>query len=83
MGNQQSQTSLSLRDAAERIASGLISMHDAELILASAIEHGTLHASIKRWSTEQWEGRQLPGNINSRETFIEQTDLERWQKARA
>lgn len=80
MDKQESPSSLSLHDAAQRLASGLISVHDAEMMLASAIEHGILPANIKRWSTEQWEGRQLPGNLNRRETFIERQDLETWQK---
>lgn len=79
----KSQTSLSLHDAAQLLISGLISEHDAEVILAQAIEHGELPASIKRWSSEQWEGEKLPGNLCRRETFIERGDLERWQKTKA
>lgn len=82
MSTQQSPTSLSLHEAAKRMVSGLISEHDAEVILASAIEHGELHANVKRWATEQWEGKQLPGNINRLETFIELANLAAWQKAR-
>ncbi len=74
----KSETSLSLHDAAQRIATGLISAHDAEVMLAHAIEHGELHANVKRWATEQWEGRQLPGNINRLETFVELAELNRW-----
>ena len=50
--------------------------------LAHAIEHGELAANVKRWATEQWEGRQLPGNINRLETFIERADLAAWQGSR-
>jgi hypothetical protein len=75
------QTSLTLHDAALLLVSGLISQHDAEVIIANAIEHGKLHANIKRWSTEQWEGEKLPGNLCRRETFIERSALEVWQKA--
>ena len=46
------------------------------------IEHGELHANVKRWATEQWEGRQLPGNINRLETFIERAELDAWQRSR-
>lgn len=74
----KSATTLSLQDAAQRIATGLISAHDAEVMLAHAIEHNELHANVKRWATEQWEGRQLPGNINRLETFIDLAELESW-----
>lgn len=73
-----SPTSISLADAATSLESGLVSAHDAEVMLARAIEHGELPANVKRWATEQWEGRQLPGNINRLETFIERTDLAAW-----
>lgn len=72
-------TSISLLEAAKGLVTGLISEHDAEVILAHAIEHGDLHANIKRWSTEQWEGKQLPGNLNRLETFIELSDLAEWK----
>lgn len=78
----KSQTRLSLHDAAQFLLTGLISEHDAEVILANAIEHGDLRANIKRWSTEQWEGEKLPGNLCRRETFIERADFESWQKSR-
>lgn len=83
MDHLKSATTLSLHDAAQLLASGLVSAHDAEVMLARAIEHGELHANVKRWATEQWEGKQLPGNINRLETFIERADLESWQKASA
>lgn len=79
----KSQTCLSLHDAAQTLVNGLISAHDAEVMLANAIEHGELHANIKRWSSEQWEGEKLPGNLCRRETFIEQSALEAWQIATA
>jgi hypothetical protein len=82
MDHQNSTAALSLHDAAQRLTSGLVSAHDAEVMLARAIEHGELHANVKRWATEQWEGKQLPGNINRLETFIERTELENWLKAR-
>ena len=81
MNKPATASALSLHDAAQRMTTGLISAHDAEVMLASAIEHGELRANVKRWATEQWEGRQLPGNINRLETFIELSDLEAWQKA--
>ncbi|MBK7416065.1 MAG: hypothetical protein IPJ38_14075 [Dechloromonas sp.] len=74
----KSTTSLSLQDAAKRLVTGLVSEHDAEVMLAHAIEHNELHANVKRWATEQWEGKQLPGNINRLETFIELGDLQTW-----
>ncbi len=70
---------ISLREAAKTLVTGLISEHDAEVMLANAIEHGELHANIKRWATEQWEGTQLPGNLNRLETLIETADLEAWK----
>ena len=76
--NDASMTALTLIEAARRMATGLISEHDAEVMLARAIEHGELHANVKRWATEQWEGRQLPGNINRLETFIERAELDDW-----
>ncbi len=69
---------LSLQDAARHLITGLISEHDAEVMLANAIEHGELQANIKRWATEQWEGKQLPGNLNRLETYIERADLAAW-----
>lgn len=75
----QTNTSISLREAAKTLITGLISEHDAEVMLANAIEHGELHANIKRWATEQWEGTQLPGNLNRLETLIEAADLEAWK----
>jgi len=69
---------LSLLDAARLMTSGTLAEHDAEVLLANAIQRGELHANIKRWATEQWEGRQLPGNINRLETYIERSDFEHW-----
>ncbi len=74
---------LTLSEAAQLLAAPGSDPHDAEVQLADAIESGTLHASVKRWATEQWEGRQLPGNINRRETFIERTELQAWLARRA
>ena len=71
---------LSLRDAARLLASQDLSAHDAEVLLANAIQHCELHANVKRWATEQWDGQGLPGNINPRETCIERSDLEAWRK---
>lgn len=70
---------LSLHEAAGLLASDSLSLHDAEMLLARAIEHGELHANIKRWATEQWEGRQLPGNLNRLETCVLQADFEAWR----
>ena len=75
-----SKDSLSLHDAALTLAAGPDAQHDIEVELAHAIEHGDLHANVKRWATEQWEGRQLPGNINRLETYIEPSELEAWLK---
>ncbi|WP_265948210.1 hypothetical protein [Dechloromonas sp. A34] len=73
---------LSLHEAAQLLSTDTSTIHEFEVSLALAIEHGQLHASVKRWATEQWEGKQLPGNINRRETFIARVDLEAWRKAR-
>jgi hypothetical protein len=67
---------ITLHDAARLLEPEAV--HDAEVRLAEAIEHGDLAASVKRWATEQWQGRQLPGNINRLETWIERAELERW-----
>ncbi|PKO92429.1 MAG: hypothetical protein CVU16_06700 [Betaproteobacteria bacterium HGW-Betaproteobacteria-10] len=75
-------TPLSLQAAAQSLASSELSTHDLEELLAHAIEHGELRANVMRWATEQWEGRQLPGNINRLETFIERGDLNAWLAAR-
>lgn len=77
-----STTSLSLIEAAKSMVSHKLSEHDAEVLLAEGIEHGELHANVKRWATEQWEGKQLPGNINRLETFIERADLAAWLQQR-
>ncbi|MFB0934736.1 MAG: hypothetical protein QMB52_03115 [Propionivibrio sp.] len=76
-------TSLSLREAAELLAGGSLSFHDAEVALIHAVEHGELNANIKRWATEQWDGSGLPGNVNQQETLIERADLEAWRKNRS
>lgn len=73
---------LSLHQAAQTLASGDDAVHAVEVALAHAIEHGELRANVKRWATEQWEGRQLPGNINRLETFIERAELDAWQRNR-
>ena len=77
-----SQDSLSLHEAAQRLAGGPDAQHDIEVALAHAIEHGDLHGNVKRWATEQWEGQQLPGNINRLETYIAQSELDAWQQRR-
>jgi hypothetical protein len=73
---------LTLSEAAQLLAAPGSDPHAAEVLLAEAIESGRLHASVKRWATEQWEGRLLPGNINRRETCIEPADLQAWQAGR-
>ena len=73
---------LSLHQAALTLAHGDDAVHAAEVALAHAIEHGELHANVKRWATEQWEGQQLPGNINRLETLIERRELDAWQQRR-
>jgi hypothetical protein len=78
--NPSKDSYLSLRDAAQVLAPSADAQHDVEVALAHAIEHGELHANVKRWATEQWEGRQLPGNINRLETFIERSELDAWQQ---
>ncbi|ATE60461.1 hypothetical protein [Thauera sinica] len=70
---------LSLLEAARLMAGGALSEHDAEVLLANAIQRGELHANIKRWATEQWEGRQLPGNLNRLETYVEREDFDAWR----
>jgi hypothetical protein len=75
-------TAISLHEAARQLSSMPDGVHETEVALARAIEHGELHANVKRWATEQWEGRQLPGNINRLETFIEPSDLDAWQQRR-
>jgi len=72
---------LSLDEAAHFLATESLSIHEAEVILIHAIEHGVLPANIKRWSTEQWDDMKLPGNIDASETLIERADLEAWQKS--
>lgn len=71
----------SLHEAASYLASHPDQIADFEFRLAQAIEHGELSANIKRWATEQWEGQQLPGNINRLETWIEPAALANWQAA--
>lgn len=77
-------THLTLHDAARLLAPDAVhdAVHDAEVALAQAIEHGELPANVKRWATEQWEGRQLPGNINRLETWIARSDFEAWAATR-
>lgn len=75
-------STLNLQEAAQILAGTPDSLHETEVMLAHAIEHGDLHANVKRWATEQWEGKQLPGNINRLETFIERSELDAWQQRR-
>lgn len=82
MDKLQQKTALNIHEAALLIATPGLSVHAAEILLAEAIEHGSLPANVKRWATEQWEGTRLPGNIVRLETFIERSDLEAWQKRR-
>lgn len=78
----QNETMLSLVEAANLLLDPLTSLHDAEVMLARAIEHGELPANVKRWATEQWEGRQLPGNINRLETLIDRQQLNSWRQSK-
>ena len=74
---------LTLREAAKLLAGEGMAPHDAEVVLANAIQHGELHANVKRWATEQWDGQMLPGNIDPRETSIERADLDAWRSRSA
>ncbi len=74
---------LSLYEAAQLLASESRSLDSAERMLIRAIEHGELHANIKRWGTEQWDGNELPGNISPKETLIERAELAAWQARKA
>lgn len=82
MGNTDlsNKTTLSLNEAAQLLATEGVAVRALESSLAHAIEAGRLHANIKRWATEQWDGQQLAGNINRLETFIERADLDAWVK---
>jgi hypothetical protein len=73
---------LTLHQAAQTLAGEKDKVHATEVELARAIEHGDLHANVKRWASEQWEGQQLPGNINRLETLIERRELDAWQQRR-
>ncbi len=73
---------LNLHQTAQQLAGPGGDIHATEVELAQAIEHGELHANVKRWATEQWEGRQLPGNINRLETFIARSELDAWLSRR-
>ncbi len=73
---------LTLHQAGQTLASGEDQVHEAEVELARAIEHGDLRANVKRWATEQWEGQMLPGNLNRLETYIERSELDAWQRRR-
>jgi len=78
---QGSETSLSLHQTAQMLATPSLSVRDAEVRLALAIDRGELVADILRWATEQWEGERLEGNIDRMRTFIERADLEAWLSA--
>ncbi len=78
---QSAAGSLTLIEAARLLTSATRSVRDAEALLAEAIQRGQLHANVMRWATEQWDGRQLPGNINPRETRIERSDFDAWRQA--
>lgn len=72
---------LSVHEAAILIAADTDAIRDAEVRIASAIEHGNLHADIFRWATEQWLGDGLPGNIDRMRTFVQRADLDAWMHA--
>ena len=69
---------LTLHEAALLISGHRGNAHKAECLLAEAIEHGNLPASIQRWATEQWQGKRLPGNLNHLTTKISESDLNAW-----
>ncbi len=69
---------LTLQEAALRMPGHQDKTHEAETLLAEAIEHGNLPASIQRWATEQWQGGRLPGNLNPLTTTIREADLNAW-----
>ena len=74
---------ITLHEAALRIPGYQDKTHEAEALLAEAIEHGNLPASIQRWATEQWQGKQLPGNLNRLTTTISESDLNSWLERRS
>lgn len=80
---EASERELSLREAARLLESALLSLQDAEVLLADSIQRGKLHANVMRWGTEQWDGRKLPGNIHPLETRILRRDLDAWRSARS
>jgi hypothetical protein len=54
MNNANDQgTTLTLRDAVHLLAGEGGSAHDAEVLLANAIQQCELHVNVKRWATEQ------------------------------
>ncbi len=75
---QPSGSPLSLHQAAQLLTSSSLSVREAEVQLALAIDRGELAANILRWATEQWEGERLEGNIDRMRTFIERADLDSW-----
>lgn len=77
------ESELSLLEAARLLVSELLSLHDAEVLLADSIQRGKLHANVMRWGTEQWDGRKLPGNIHPLETRILRRDLDAWRSAQS
>lgn len=80
---QKDASTLSLREAAQLLSDEGLGVHEAEILLASAIQRCELHADVMRWATEQWDGRHLPGNINGRQTRIERADFDAWRSHRA
>ena len=80
---QKNPATLSLREAAQLLSDEGLGLHEAEILLASAIQRCELHADVMRWATEQWDGRHLPGNINGRQTRIERADFDVWRSHRA
>ena len=72
---------LSLLDAARLLVSDTLSLRDAEVLLADDIQRGKLQANVRRWGAGQWDGRQLPGNINRLETRIRRSALDAWRNA--
>ena len=73
---------LTLQEAALLIPGHRGNAHEAESLLAEAIEYGNLPASIQRWASEQWQGKQLPGNLNPLTTTIDEAELNAWFEKR-
>lgn len=69
---------LTVHEAAQLTSADASGVKEMEKRLAHAIDRGELPADIVRWSSEQWDGGHLDGNIDRTRTMLNRDDLNAW-----